>query len=198
MKVFQFDGSCGEFNQILDDADVTPMDVAALQDLTLEQRLDALESRVEVKIDQWTCPAEARLYGETLAGTWIMQARWGANLRMDVVIAANPNSDRQAQMDLDLYCSNQGLLDDEAADDQDHQGEMTNWVAVNVEGDDSHVMWFAYFRSEPQADDFALAYEAIRLGEEVKKSLEAEPVEEQPNRLSRQLGLRRFYMGQAV
>ena len=188
MKVFQFDSSTGEFDEVLQ---INQMDTGSLRELDLQSALDAVEARVEVHLDQWTYPAQNRSYHLGKRGTWIMKGEFGRH--QDFVIACNPDQDGPAVEELREFCEFIGLV---AADADEPTPEMPNWVACNLEGTDSHVVWVAYFRGEPSDRDFWAAYEDIRLNQKV--ALEPEKPEEIPNRLSQQMGLRRYLMGQAV
>jgi hypothetical protein len=204
MQVYQWDGGCNDITAILA---VTIMEATSLGDLDLKERLDAINNRVEVIVDQWTYPARDRKYSETPGGTWIMEGRYGRDMRF--VLAANPKDSRLAREELKAYVVALGEYDDdpgegeipediEIGEPEEQEGEMPpNFVAVNVEGEDNHVCWYAYFRSTPTDQDLGAAYEAIRL-DEARPALEPEAPEESQNSLSRELGLVRFYMGQAV
>ena len=175
----------------------------------LRQRMDYLEqlwSQIEGGVD----PVSNPVYWETPGGTWIKYGRCVIRQWMNSMIAANPRNDLQCAQDLkaavDEFCDlptgeEAGWLAARQTSPQEAEPvavepASTNLIATNVEGDDCHVFWVAYFQDEPTNHDFTVAYEDIRL--DGGKGLEPDPVEEQPNALSRKLGLRRYYMGQAV
>jgi len=180
----------------------------------LRERMDYLE-RLWGQIEGGVDPVTDPVYWETPGGTWIKYGRFGIRQGMNSMIAANPRNDLQCVQDLkqavDEFCDlpsgdeqawlvarlgsqTAEVMEIEAAEVV--AGTSTNFVASNVEDNGGHVIWAAYFRSEPSDDDFAAAYESIRLGE--GPEMFPEVPEEVRNELSIKLGLRRFYMGQAV
>lgn len=112
MQVFQWDGGSNDISTLYE---VTPMELAGLEDLDdLNMRLDCLEAKAEVVIDQWFSPARNRGYSETPGGTWILTGRYGRDIGF--AIACNPKDDELAREELKSFVVALGEFDDAPGD----------------------------------------------------------------------------------
>jgi hypothetical protein len=111
MQVFQWDGGC---NEIVTLYEVTPLELAGLEELDLKERLDCLEAKAEVVIEQWFDPARDRKYSETPGGTWILSGRYGRDIPF--VIAVNPKDDKLGREEMKEYVVAMGEFDDPPGD----------------------------------------------------------------------------------
>ena len=203
MKVYQWDGSN---NEITIPVEVSDMDVAALEELMLRERMYALNHRVEVEVESWASPSELIGCNVTANGTWMASGKYDRDYGF--VLAANPGDDSKALADMTQFVIEElkeyddppGMPDDIDLGDVEEQepSGLPNFVACNVEeiNGEQAVGWFAYFRSEPTPEDLEAAREFLHHAKPASEIFDVPDL--MSNALSIQLGLVRFYVAGVI